>query len=333
MSSLARISADAGLRPLNAVVRMIVRLSAMKKRGRHPLAGHVRDHQAEPRRLVGQFAEVVEVATDDAGRAVGRAELPARPFRARFRQQAELDLPANGELRHLARQRLVGAAQQLHVMHGDRDLVGERGEGALALLAQPGTRAGRIAQLQRAQILAGGAQRQEDPRVSPLFEALAGRPVRPLVRAAHDPHAALTQAAHRGMAAAQREPRILARLIAAGSTHTCGDPGCPAAVVHQVEERVIAAQRLGGRFEHARHGGLHGARIQHGLAYGPIGRADHDVLQRAARVLQEMQHVGQFARQLVRIPVRHVTLDSHHADGPRAGGQRDDQPRLVRTAA
>ena len=218
-------------------------------------------------------------------------------------------------------------------MHRDGDLVGERGEGALALLAQPGARAGRVAQLQRAQILAGRAQRQEDPRVSPLLEALAGDPVRPLVRAAHDPHAALTQAAHRGVAAGQREPRILARLIAAGPAHARGDPGCPAAVVHQVEEGVVAPQRLGDRLEHARHGGLHGAGVQHGLADGPVRRAGHDVLQRAGRVLQEMQHVGQFARQLMRIAMRHVALDRHHADGPGAGGQRDHQPRLVRGAA
>ena len=202
------------------------------------------------------------------------------------------------------------------------------------LLSSPSrARAGRVAQLQRAQILAGRAQRQEDPRVSPLLEALAGDPVRPLVRAAHDPHAALDQAAHRGMAAGQREPRILARLIAAGPAHARGDPGRAAAVVHQVEEGVVAAQRLGGRFEHARHGGLHGAGVQHGLADGPIRRTDHDVLQRAGRVLQEMQHVGQFARQLVRVALRHVALDGHHADGPAAGGQRDHQPRLVRGAA
>ena len=111
------------------------------------------------------------------------------------------------------------------------------------------------------------------------------------------------------------------------------DPGRPAVIVHQVEEGVVAAQRLGGRLEHARHGGLHGAGVQHGLADGPVRRADHDVLQRAGRVLQEVQDVGQLARQLVWVALRHVTLDRHHADGPRAGSQRDHQPRLVRGAA
>ena len=66
------------------------------QRGRHALVGHVADHDADP--PVGELDEVVEVAADDARRAVVRGDLPLREIRQLARQELLLDQLGDAQL-------------------------------------------------------------------------------------------------------------------------------------------------------------------------------------------------------------------------------------------
>ncbi len=132
------------------------------QRGRDALVGHVADSDADP--PAGHLDEVVEVATDRAGRTVVRGDLPLRQVRQLARQELLLDQGRDAHLllEPLALGGLVRLlADELRDADRRRGLRGEGRQqaavvGRVVLLGQP------RAEVERADQLALGDERHHE---------------------------------------------------------------------------------------------------------------------------------------------------------------------------
>ena len=223
----------------------------------------------------------------------------------------QADIAQLAQLFDLPGQGLIGATQQLAVVHRNRHLVGESTQVAPILLADELLLLAVETDLQHAELAAGRGQRRKDAQIGTQAKPMHDGRIESAIVAVGRHRPRQPQAARGRMLPAAVELGLSLPLRFPQPAHTRGHRDHGVAVVKQVEIGKIAAQGIAHRLQYAVERGAEAVGVEHGLADLLVRVAHGDVFDRAGRMAQEAQQLWQLRRQPMPMVARLVVFDRH----------------------